>query len=108
MTCIVDHGRGQLAEFPPAKGSSGHSGAMPRRRCIWRATRRYSAPMTHPKPLLCGVELSGTKCECLVGSALDDVRERITVKTELDAAATLRRIAGILRDWQTRYGMCTS
>src|SRR5256885_15664643 len=81
---------------------------MPRRRCIWRATRRYSAPMTHPKPLLCGVELGGTKCECLVGSAPDDLRERITVKTELDAAATLRRIAGILRDWKTRYGTCSA
>src|ERR1700716_3485609 len=52
------------------------------------------------KPLLCGVELGGTKCECLVGTAPDDIRERITLKTESDAAATLRRIEGILRDWR--------
>jgi fructokinase len=64
--------------------------------------------MTHPRPLLCGVELGGTKCECLVGTAPDDIRERITVKTERDAAATLRRIAGILRDWKTRYGTCSA
>src|SRR2546429_8406661 len=77
---------------------------MPRRRCIWRATRRYSAPMTHPKPLMCGVELGGTKCECLVGTAPDDIRERITVKTERDAAVTLGSIAGILRGWGGRHG----
>ncbi|TLY66432.1 MAG: ROK family protein [Gammaproteobacteria bacterium] len=60
--------------------------------------------MTHPKPLMCGVELGGTKCECLVGTAPDDIRERITVRTERDAAATLHRIAGILRDWKMRHG----
>jgi len=60
--------------------------------------------MTHPKPLMCGVELGGTKCECLVGTAPDDIRERITIKTERDAAATLRRIAAVLRDWRTRHG----
>jgi len=58
-----------------------------------------------PKPLMCGVELGGTKCECLVGTAPDDIRERITLKTESDAAATLRHIAGILRDWQGKHGM---
>src|SRR3979490_96337 len=52
-----------------------------------------------PKPLMCGVELGGTKCECLVGTAPDDIRERITLKTESDAAASLRHIAGILRGW---------
>ena len=57
-----------------------------------------------PKPLLCGVELGGTKCECLVGTAPDDIRERITLKTESDAAATLGRIARILRDWKTTHG----
>ena len=60
--------------------------------------------MTHAKPLLCGVELGGTKCECLVGTPPDDIRERITLKTERDAAATLRRIAAVLRDWRTRHG----
>ncbi len=60
--------------------------------------------MTHAKPLLCGVELGGTKCECLVGTAPDDIRERVTLKTERDAAATLRRIAAVLRDWRTRHG----
>src|SRR5205823_4917504 len=54
--------------------------------------------------LMCGVELGGTKCECLVGTAPDDIRERITVRTERDAAATLHRIAGILRDWKMRHG----
>ena len=57
-----------------------------------------------PKPLLCGVELGGTKCECLVGTAPDDIRERITLKTESDAAATLRRIEAILQDWKTTHG----
>src|SRR2546430_10117705 len=104
MTCIVHDRCGAQAKFPAAKGSIGHRGALPRRRCIWRATRRYSAPMTHPKPLMCGVELGGTKCECLVGTAPDDIRERITVRTERDAAATLHRIAGILRDWKMRHG----
>ena len=39
---------------------------------------------THPEsPLMCGVEgPGGSKCECLVGTAPDDIRERITVKTE--------------------------
>src|SRR5256885_16829114 len=60
--------------------------------------------MTHPKPLMCAVELGGTKCECLVGTSPDDIRERITVRTERDAAATLRRIAGVLRDWKIRHG----
>jgi fructokinase len=60
--------------------------------------------MTHPKPLMCAVELGGTKCECLVGTAPDDIRERITVKTERDAAATLGSIAGILRGWESRHG----
>src|SRR5256885_5531396 len=88
-TGIVHDSRSQWA--------MGHRGAMPPRRCIWRATRRYSPPMTHPKPLMCAVELGGTKCECLVGTSPDDIRERITVRTERDAAATLRRIAGVLR-----------
>jgi fructokinase len=53
---------------------------------------------------MCGVELGGTKCECLVGTAPDDIRERITLKTESDAAATLRRIEGILQDWSAKHG----
>jgi len=40
------------------------------------------------------------------GTAPDDIRERITLKTESDAAATLRHIAGILRDWKGKHGTC--
>jgi fructokinase len=64
--------------------------------------------MSDPKPLMCGVELGGTKCDCLIGTAPDDIRERIRLKTESDAAATLLRIEGILRDWNTRYGRFSS
>jgi fructokinase len=60
--------------------------------------------MTHTDPLLCGVELGGTKCVCMVGTGPDDVRERLTLRTEIDAAETLRRIEGILRSWKTRHG----
>jgi len=51
--------------------------------------------MNHANLLLCGVELGGTKCVCLVGTGPDDVRERLTLRTEIDAAETLRRIVGV-------------
>src|SRR5260370_26011435 len=57
-----------------------------------------------PKRLMCGVELGGTKCECLVGIAPDDIRERITLKTESGAAARVRRMEGLVRDWKARHG----
>ena len=60
--------------------------------------------MTHANPPLCGVELGGTKCVCMVGTGPDDVRERLTVRTETDATETLRRVEGILRSWRTRHG----
>src|SRR5205085_11663633 len=78
--------------------------ALPRRRWISRPTGRDSPPMTPPQPLLCAVDLGGTKCECVVGTSPDDIRERITVRTQRAAAATLRRIAGVLRDWKIRHG----
>ncbi|HET7757184.1 MAG TPA: ROK family protein [Steroidobacteraceae bacterium] len=60
--------------------------------------------MSGPQPLLCGVELGGTKCECLLGTGPGDVRARSTIDTGRDAAATLERIAAILGEWRRVYG----
>jgi fructokinase len=57
-----------------------------------------------PEPLLCGVELGGTKCECLIGTGPTDIRARSTVDTGRNATETLERIAGILAAWRTLHG----
>jgi fructokinase len=64
--------------------------------------------MTVAKPLLCGVELGGTKCICLAGTGPDDIRARVTVKTGSDAAATLARIAEVLCELRAAHGAFVS
>src|ERR1035441_7334156 len=60
--------------------------------------------MSRPKPLLGGVELGGTKCVCLIGTAHDDIRAQRSIPTGGDPAATLSRIEDTLRDWQAAQG----
>ncbi len=60
--------------------------------------------MTGLRPLLCGVELGGSKCVCLIGTGADDIAARITVPTTSDPNATLGRIEEVLRTWKTVYG----
>jgi fructokinase len=60
------------------------------------------------KPLLCGVELGGTKCICLAGTGPDDIRARVTVKTGSDAGATLARIAEVLAELRAAHGAFVS
>ena len=60
--------------------------------------------MRAPKPLLCGVELGGTKCVCLIGAGPDDIRAQTSIPAGEDAEATLSRIETILRDWRTLRG----
>jgi fructokinase len=64
--------------------------------------------MTAVRPLLCGVELGGTKCVCLIGSGPDDIRARVSVSTGSDAAATLARIAGVLSGFRAAHGVFAS
>jgi fructokinase len=64
--------------------------------------------MTVAKPLLCGVELGGTKCVCLAGTGPDDIRARVTVKTGSDAGATLARIAEVLCELRAAHGAFVS
>jgi fructokinase len=56
------------------------------------------------KPLLGGVELGGTKCVCLIGTGPIDIRAQISIPTGGDANATLNRIEGVFRDWETLHG----
>lgn len=56
------------------------------------------------RPFLCGVELGGSKCVCLIGTGPDDIAARITVSTGNDPDSTLRRIEEILRNWKVVYG----
>lgn len=60
--------------------------------------------MSHPNPLLGGVELGGTKCVCFIGTAPDDIREQLSIPTGIDPAATLRRIVEQLKEWQSIHG----
>ncbi|HWG67906.1 MAG TPA: ROK family protein [Steroidobacteraceae bacterium] len=60
--------------------------------------------MTALEPLLCGVELGGTKCVCLIGTGPHDIRAQTSIPTGEDAEATLSRIETILRDWKTLHG----
>jgi len=56
------------------------------------------------EPLLCGVELGGTKCVCLIGTGPHDIRAHTSIPTGEDAEATLSGIETILRDWKTLHG----
>jgi fructokinase len=60
--------------------------------------------MNASRPLLGGVELGGTKCICLVGTAHDEIRARETIPTGGDPQATLARIEQTLRGWQQQHG----
>lgn len=60
--------------------------------------------MTGVRPLLCGVELGGSKCVCLIGTGPDDIAAQASVATGSDPAATLGEIEQILRNWHTVYG----
>lgn len=53
---------------------------------------------------LCGVELGGTKCICLVGNAGGEIHAQTTLPTGRDPQATLARIASILQEWQSSHG----
>jgi fructokinase len=60
--------------------------------------------VTDLRPLLCGVELGGTKCVCLIGTGPADIVAQIAVPTGSDPDATLRQIEKVLRDWKAIYG----
>jgi fructokinase len=60
--------------------------------------------MTAAQPLLAGVELGGTKCVCVVGTAADDIRARVSTPTGRDAGATLTRIAQVLHEFRAAHG----
>jgi len=60
--------------------------------------------MIEPEPLVCGIELGGSKCVGSVGTGPDDLRGRITIPTGRDAAATLQRIVAQMLDWQSVHG----
>jgi fructokinase len=60
--------------------------------------------MTPKQPLLCGVELGGSKCVCLIGTGPADIVAEATVATGSDPGATLQKIDEIIRNWQRLYG----
>jgi fructokinase len=60
--------------------------------------------MTAARPLLCGVELGGSKCVCLVGTGPDDIRSQVSVPTTSDARATLERLAQALGGLRAAHG----
>jgi fructokinase len=60
--------------------------------------------MTESEILLCGVELGGTKCVCLIGTGPDDIRAQVSIPTGSNAEATLRRIEETLLGWQAVHG----
>jgi fructokinase len=64
----------------------------------------HRIPMTQLRPLLCGVELGGTKCVCLIGTGPGDILAQTAVPTGSDPDATLRQIAHSLRTWKEAYG----
>jgi fructokinase len=60
--------------------------------------------MSGPPPLLCGVELGGTKCVCLIGTGPGGILAQMTYPTTADPSATLEPIAAVLRSWKESYG----
>src|ERR1700729_2018626 len=60
--------------------------------------------MSGSQPLLCGVELGGTKCVCLIGTGPQDIRAQASYPTSVDSSATLEPIAAVLRSWKKTYG----
>jgi fructokinase len=55
--------------------------------------------MARPLPLLAGVELGGSKCVCILGTAPADIRAQVRVPTT-DSSTTLARITEVLDSWQ--------
>lgn len=60
--------------------------------------------MSGAQPLLCGVELGGTKCVCVLGTPHGEVRAQTAVPTGKDAPLTLRAIEQIMRGWSAAHG----
>jgi fructokinase len=60
--------------------------------------------MNRSQPLLCGVELGGTKCVCLIGTGPEHILAQTAIPTSADAGETLRQIADVLRRWQQMHG----
>jgi fructokinase len=59
--------------------------------------------VTGASHLLAGVELGGTKCVCILGTAPGDVRAHERLATS-DPATTLADIETIFDNWRVRYG----
>lgn len=55
-------------------------------------------------PLLGGVELGGTKCICLIGTAPEDIRAQRTIPTGTDPGAALAEIAATFEAWRAQFG----
>jgi fructokinase len=60
------------------------------------------------KPLLGGIEFGGTKCVCLIGTGVDDVRMRISIPTGDAPEATLRHLEEALRNGMSLHGPIAS
>jgi fructokinase len=56
------------------------------------------------QPLLCGVELGGTKCVCVLGTPQGEIISQAPVQTGKDPDLTLRRIEELLWDWSAAHG----
>lgn len=56
------------------------------------------------RALLGGVELGGTKCVCLLGTAQGEIMAQESVATGRDPQATLERIEVVLRGWGAAHG----
>jgi fructokinase len=54
------------------------------------------------EPIIAGVELGGTKCICILGSAPDAVIERVRIATR-EPQATLTEIEAVLGRWQESH-----
>jgi fructokinase len=54
--------------------------------------------------VLCGIELGGTKCICLLGNARGEIHVQSTLPTGRDPQVTLARIEAILEEWEIAYG----
>ena len=55
--------------------------------------------MTASSPLVAGVELGGTKCNCILATGPDDIREEVRIPTTTPAE-TLAAIGAVLARWR--------
>ena len=53
--------------------------------------------------VLAGVEMGGTKCNCILGTGPEDIRAQVVIPTR-DPATTLPEIAGVLEGWSASHG----